>query len=219
MKTGTRRRYRPNDFRPRPAVSRQARRWVAGGSFEATTHDVRDILRVAAGRNPTPSAVILGGRTLRSTPASGARAGYGGHERTNGSKVDMAVHTLGHRPARTATPATAQDRDPVFALGAAVRDATGQSVTLADVDRGDTGDPPAAAHGVAVEVVKAAAPKTGFVLLPGRWADERSFGWAARFRRLGRDDGRLAATRAGWHGVAFVGLMPHRLTLLTCAGS
>jgi hypothetical protein len=33
--------------------------------------------------------------------------------------------------------------------------------------------------------------KRGFVLLPRRWGGERSFAWAARFRRLARDDERL----------------------------
>ena len=49
--------------------------------------------------------------------------------------------------------------------------------------------------------------KRGFVLLPRRWVVERSFGWAARFRRLARDYERLAASLAGLHWLAFVCLM------------
>ncbi len=33
-------------------------------------------------------------------------------------------------------------------------------------------------------MVKLPEAKRGFVLLPRRWVVERSFGWAARFRRL-----------------------------------
>ena len=40
---------------------------------------------------------------------------------------------------------------------------------------------------------------------------ERSFAWAARFRRLARDDERLPETVAGLHFVAFACLMLHRL--------
>jgi transposase len=45
------------------------------------------------------------------------------------------------------------------------------------------------------------------VLLPRRWVVERSFAWAARFRRLARDYERLAATLAGYHWLAFGTLM------------
>jgi transposase len=46
-----------------------------------------------------------------------------------------------------------------------------------------------------------------FVLLPRRWVIERSFAWAARFRRLARDYERLPQTVSGLHFVAFVTLM------------
>jgi transposase len=39
---------------------------------------------------------------------------------------------------------------------------------------------------------------------------ERSFGWMERFRRLARDDERLASTLAGLHNVAFSFLMLHK---------
>jgi transposase len=45
------------------------------------------------------------------------------------------------------------------------------------------------------------------VLLPRRWVVERSFAWAARFRRLARDYERLAETLAALHYLAFAILM------------
>ena len=222
VKTGTQWRYLPNDFPPWAAVYQQARRWLAAGSFEAMAHDLREVLRLAAGRDPRPSAVILDGRTIQSTPESGARAGYDGHKKKNGSKVHMAVDTLGHLLALRVTPANDQERAQVFALAAAVQEATGQTVTLAFVDQGYTGDQPAADaanHGIALGVVRHTEARKGFVLLPRRWVVERSFGWMARFRRLARDYERLAGTLAGWHWVAFVGLMLHRVMLLTGPGS
>ena len=100
--------------------------------------------------------------------------------------------------------------------------ATGQAVTLAFVDQGYTGDQPAAdaaAHGIRLEVVKLAEAKKGFVLLPRRWVVERSFGWLARFRRLARDYERTAEVLAGWHWVAFTGLMLTRVMELADPGS
>ena len=58
-----------------------------------------------------------------------------------------------------------------------------------------------------MKVVKLSAAKHGFVLLPKRWVIERSFGWAARFRRLARDYERRATTLVGLHWLAFVCLM------------
>ena len=81
---------------------------------------------------------------------------------------------------------------------------------VAFVDQGYTGQEPAAAaahEGIRLEVVKHHQAKHGFVLLPRRWVVERSFGWAARFRRLARDYERLAATLAGYHWLAFAMLM------------
>jgi transposase len=217
VKTGAPWRYLPGDFPPWEAVYQQARRWLAAGVFERMAHDLRAVLRAAAGRAPGPSAAVLDSRTIQSTPESGSRAGYDGHKRRKGSKVHQAVDTLGHLLALVVTPADAQDRAQVGELAAAVQEATGQSVAVAFVDQGYTGEEPAAAarsHGIELVVVKHTEPKRGFVLLPRRWVVERSFAWAARFRRLARDYDRLSETLAGWHWLAFVGLMLHRATLL-----
>jgi transposase len=203
----------PNDFPPWEAVYQQTQRWLAAGCFEAMAHDLRALLRVAAGRRPQPTAAILDSRTLQSTPESGGRAGYDGAKRRRGSKTHVAVDTLGHLLALLVTPADEQDRAQVAALAAAVQEATGESVELAYVDQGYTGGEPAAeagARGIRLEVVKHPEGTRGFVLLPRRWVVERSFAWAARFRRLARDYERLPETVGGLHFVAFACLMLHR---------
>ena len=140
------------------------------------------------------------------TPESGARAGYDGAKRRTGSKVHVAVDTLGHLLALQVTPATAQDRAQVAALAAAVQAATGETVAVGFVDQGYEGATAAtAAEAVGIElvVVKLPEAKRGFVLLPKRWVAERSFAWKARWRRLARDYERLATTLLGLHLVAF----------------
>jgi transposase len=217
VKTGAPWRWLPNDLPPWEAVYQQSRRWRRAGVLEAIVHDLRALLRLAAGRPPEPTAVILDGRTLQSTPESGARAGYDGHKRKKGSKTHAAVDTLGHLLALYVTPASEQERAQVKQLAAAVQEATGQTVELAYVDQGYTGDEPAAdaaAHGIRLEVVKHPEAKRGFVLLPRRWVVERSFAWATRFRRLAKDYERLPETLAGLHFVAFACLMLHRLFLV-----
>jgi transposase len=193
----------------------QARRWLAAGCFEAMAHDLRVVLRLAEGRAAEPSAAILDSRTLRSTPESGARAGYDGAKRQKGSKLHAAVDTLGHLLALHVTPADEQDRAQVGQLAAAVQKATGEAVDLAYADQGYTGEVPAKAaeaNGMALQIIRAPEAKRGFVLLPRRWVVERSFAWAARFRRLARDYERLPKTVAGLHFVAFVTLMLAKAT-------
>ena len=214
VRTGAQWRMPPTNFPPWEAVYQQAQRWLAAGCFAAMVHDLRAILRWAEGRADDPTAVILDARTVQSTPESGARAGYDGHKRRKGSKTHAAIDTLGHLLALHVTAANEQERDQVEALAAAVQEATGQNAELAYVDQGYTGEAPAAAaeaHGIRLEVVKLPEAKNGFVLLPRRWVVERTFAWAARFRRLARDYERLPETFAGLHFVAFACLMLHRL--------
>jgi transposase len=116
------------------------------------------------------------------------------------------VDTLGHLLALFVGPASEQERARVGELAEAVQEATGESVGLAYVDQGYTGEHPASeaeAQGIRLEVVKHEEAKRGFVLLPRRWVVERDFAWASRFRRLVKDYERLPDTLAGLHFVAF----------------
>lgn len=175
-------RMMPHDLPPWEVIYQQSQRWIKAGVFEKVTHDLRVLLRLVAGRNSQPTAAIYDGRTLQSTPESGARAGYDGYKKKKGSKIHIAVDTLGHLLALHVTPANEQERDQTGVLSASVQEVTGGNVQLAYVDQGYTGDnaaKAAAQHGIRLEVVKLAEAKQGFVLLPRRWVVERSFGWTA----------------------------------------
>jgi transposase len=212
--TGAPWRFLPTNFPPGTAVSQQARRWIDAGCFDDMVHDLRAVLRRGEGRADEPTAAIFDSRTLQGTPESGGRAGDDGYKRRKGSKLHLAVDTLGHLLAARVTAADEQDRTQVGELAAAVQEATGETVEVAFVDQGYTGPAPAAAaaeQGIRLAVVKLPAAERGFVLLPRRWVVERSFAWAARFRRLARDYERLPKTVQGLHFLAFVCLMLHRL--------
>ncbi len=212
-RTGAPWRFLPHEFPPWAAVSQQTQRWIAAGCFEAIGDDLRVIGRVAAGRDPQPTAVILDGRTRQATPESGHRAGCDGHKKRKGSKLHAAVDTLGLLLAARSTPANAQERAQVGALAEDVQAITGGTGEVAFVDQGDTGEDPVAeadAHGIALVVVSLPEAKRGFVVLPRRWVVERSFAWAVRFRRLAKDYERLPETVVGLHFVAFACLMLHR---------
>jgi transposase len=210
-------RMMPNDLPPWSVVYQQTQRWLKAGVFATMAHDLRELLRLAQGRQTTPTAAILDSRTLQSSPESGHRAGYDGAKRRRGSKVHLAVDTLGHLLALHVTSADEQDRTQVKQLAQAIQEVTDETVEIAFVDQGYTGEQPAqdaAAHGIQLEVVKLPEAKKGFVLLPRRWVVERTFAWTARFRRLARDYERLPETLAGLHYLAFAILMLHRIVNL-----
>lgn len=203
-------RLMPHDLPPWPVVYQQSQRWIAAGVFAAMVHDLRALLRLAKGHSEQPSAVIFDGRTIQSTPESGDRAGYDGHKRKKGSKIHMAVDTLGNLLTLHVTPANEQERAQVQRLAEEVQAITDHSVEVAFVDQGYTGDQSeqdAKEVGIRLIVVKLPEAKKGFVLLPRRWVVERSFAWTARFRRLARDFERTPQTLAGLHFLAFLMLM------------
>ena len=213
VRTGVQWRFMAHDLPPWHTIYQQTQRWLKAGVFEDIVRDLRMLMREIDGRNPHPSAAILDSRTVQSSPESGQRAGYDGHKRRKGSKVHIAVDTLGQLLAVLVTPANEQDRAQVAALAEQIQEVTGESVEVAFVDQGYTGEQAAAdaeAQGIRLEVVKLPTAKRGFVLLPRRWVVERSFAWMARFRRLARDYERLAETLAGLHFVAFAILLLRR---------
>jgi len=215
VRTGCPWRLMPTNMPPWKAIYEQTQRWIRAGVFEAMAHDLRVLLRILLEeRNAQPSAVIIDSRTVQSTPESGVRAGYDGHKRRKGSKVHIAVDTLGHLLALKVTAANEQERAQVAELTQKLQEVTRQNVEIAYVDQGYTGAEvaqAAAQNGIRLEVVKLQEAKRGFVLLPRRWVVERSFAWSARFRRLARDYERLAPTFAGLHWLAFATLLLNSL--------
>src|ERR1051325_8433641 len=129
-------RFMPSDLPPWEMVYQQSQRWIKAGVFEHMVHDLRALLRLAEGRNEQPSAAIFDSRTLQSSPESGERGAYDGAKRRKGSKMPMAVDTLGILLTLHVTPANEQDRAQVGQLAQQVQAISGQSVELAIVDQG-----------------------------------------------------------------------------------
>ena len=133
--------------------------------------------------------------------------------------MHIAVDTLGHLLALCVTAADEQDRAQVEALAARGQAVSGENGEIAFVDQAYTGEPAtqdAVQHRITLEVVKLPEAKKGVVLLPKRWVVERSFAWAARFRRLAGDYERLPETLAGLHFLAFAMLLLKRfVTIIT----
>ena len=120
-------------------------------------HDLNELQRLLLERAATPTAGILDGRVLQSTPESGHRAGYNGGKRRKASTAHVAVDTLGHLLSVVITPANEQERTQVGELCRQVQQRTGQTVQVAFGDEGYTGEEAeyaAAVHAIDLQVVK-----------------------------------------------------------------
>lgn len=222
VRTGSPWRYMPHDLPPYSTVYQQAQRWFRAGCFEAIVADLRALIRLGEGKSVDPTAAIFDSRTLQGSVENGDRGGYDGAKKRKGSKLHLAVDTLGEFLALVVTPADEGDRAQVEELAAAVQDATGDTIELAYVDQGYTGTEAALdaeGWGIRLVVVKLPEAREGFVLLPRRWVVERSFAWLSRFRRLAKDYERLPESVAGLHLVAFSVLMLGKVMKLLSDGS
>ena len=108
VRTGIAWRYLPAHFPPWAAVYQQTLRWIDAGCFENIVDDLRELLRVAVGKEKQPTAAIYDGQTIQGTIESGERAGYDGHKKKKGSKVHIAVDTLGNLLALVVTLQTSR---------------------------------------------------------------------------------------------------------------
>jgi transposase len=149
--------------------------------------------------------------------------GHDSYKRRRGSKVHMAVDTLGQLIAMTVTPADEQERIQVKALCEAVQEATGETVRLAWAGQGYMGKQAkqdAQSSGIDLQIVKLPEARKGSVLLPRRWVVERSFGWLSRFGRLSRDFERLPQVLASLHFMVFaIRMLPKATAVLASGGS
>jgi transposase len=88
------------------------------------------------------------------------------------------------------TAADEQDQAQASELARQTQAETGETVEIAYIDQGYTGEDPAdaaAEHGIKLEVIKLPTAKRGSVLLLRRLVIDRSFGWTARFRWMARE--------------------------------
>lgn len=209
LRTGCPWRHLPHDLPSWGTVWSYFCQWRDDGTLDRLHDDLREQVRTAADRDPQLSAGCLDSQSVK-TAEKGAR-GYDTGKKIQGRKRHLVVDTLGLIQGLVVHPANDQDRAQVAEVADAVQAETGETVDLAYVDQGYTGEAPrqaAADHGIQLEVVKLPQAKRGFVLLPRRWVVERGF-WL---------DEPLPATGAGPGalGGGSQGLSPDRPSPCSC---
>lgn len=211
---GNKWRATPRDFPAWEAVYRFFRRWRAQG-LTGLFHDrLRRECRVAAGRDPEPTAGVIDSQSLRAAETVAQQdRGYDAGKRVNGSKRHIAVDALGLLLAVVVTGAGVQDRDGAMPLLAKLR-ATCLRIALVWADSAYAGALVAWARrrpGIALEIVKRTDDVSGFVVLPRRWVVERTLAWITRRRRCVRDYERLHVNHEAMTQWAMILVMTRRL--------
>jgi len=186
----------PCDFPPAWTVYYSADKWQADGSTEQMHDDLRERVRLAAGRKAVPTAAVIDSQSVKgSEMIARGRRGYDAGKKINGTKRHIAVDTAGLLLTVLVTAASVQDRDAARPLLWNLRRAF-PAVKLAWADGGYAGKLVAWAKTslrLTLEIVKRPDDLHAFKVLPRRWVVERTLAWITRHRRTVRDYERLPA--------------------------
>jgi transposase len=203
----------PADFPPWRTVYGFFARWAANGTLGRVHDQLREQVRVAAGRHPQPSAAIIDSQSVRAADTVPKQSrGFDAAKKVNGRKRHLAVDTLGLLLVVLVTAASVQDRDGARPLLWRLRVAQ-RRLRLVWADAAYAGKLvvwAAAALGLRVEIVRRRLAHA-FKVLPRRWVVERTFAWISRHRRTVRDYERLPDHHQAMVTWAMITVMTRRL--------
>jgi transposase len=204
----------PADFPPPGTIYWQAARWEAAGSTARMHDDLRERVRLAAGRKAAPTAAIIDSQSVKgSEMVARTGRGYDAGKKINGRKRHIAVDTGGLLLTVLVTAASVQDRDAAKPLLWNLRRAFPQ-ITLAWADGGYAGklvNWAKASLRLTLEIVKRPDDLHVFKVLPRRWVVERTLSWITRHRRTVRDYERLPTRHETYIYWSMIIVMTRRL--------
>jgi putative transposase len=215
-KTGVQWAYLPHDFPPKSTVYDRFAAWKKDGTWQSIVATLTGDLRLAQGREQTPSLVLVDSQSAQNSGRLDEHRGFDGGKGVRGRKRHYLVDTLGLLLAVLITGANTHDSQVIEELvQTAMADHSGLErleVVLGDGSYQGQQEKLSRVHPEAkMEVVLRQKGDKGFVVQVKRWIVERSISWKVQNRRLTRDHEFLAdSSRAFIH----IAAMRHNLRAL-----
>ncbi|MFV2217076.1 IS5 family transposase [Actinomadura sp. LOL_016] len=214
VRTGCAWRQLPADFPPWQTVYWYFVRWEKQRVTLRMLDVLRQQVRRGEGRDAEPSAGIIDSQSVKAADTVGrGTRGYDAGKKVAGRKRFIVTDTLGLLITVTVCAASVQDRDGAKGtlLGLYL---TAPRCRFVFADTGFAGRLvvwTAQTLRTTLDIVRKPADQKGFVVLPRRWAVERTLAWLTAHRRLARDYERHTATSEAMIRWAAIGLMTRRL--------
>ncbi len=212
-RTGCQWRYIPKEFGPWQTVYRVYRTWVKDGTWLRIHDQLREKVRMKAGKKPTPTAAIIDSQSVRSAQGGESR-GFDAGKKVTGRKRHIAVDTLGLLLVAVVHAASIQDQVGAMTVLTGIREKYRRlKVVFGDSAYGRSGLPAWLYNHckVILQTVLRPVEAKGFIILPKRWIVERTFAWMNWHRRTSKDYERLTENSEAVLYIAMIDLMSKRL--------